>query len=314
MFSVISDYDGFKHTDVNQYAPIHTPRMGTTTGIAYAALNSNKLLRVGSLLYYTTNQGTSWTQCFFIQGTEGKVAVSADGNIFLHSPSNQTNSSRSVNNGAIWTPCYGLNINNTVPVADPVNANKFYAYNPGNGVVMISTDGAMNFTNAATLPTNGSKIIRTAPGYEGHLWVALYNGGLRRSINSGSTFTSITGVTACSAVGLGKAAPGASYFTIYIWGTVNGVTGVYRSIDEGANWTRVNDDAHEYGGPGNGQFVMGDMNVYGRVYMSTVGRGIAYGEPGEVVPITLSNFSGFLNNNQAELTWKTATETKQQLF
>jgi large repetitive protein len=55
------------------------------------------------------------------------------------------------------------------------------------------------------------------------------------------------------------------------------VTGIFSSTDKGATWTRVNDDAHQYGGPGNGQFVQGDMNTYGRVYMSTAGRGIAYG-------------------------------------
>src|SRR5690606_7438755 len=29
----------------------------------------------------------------------------------------------------------------------------------------------------------------------------------------------------------------------------------------------------------NGEFIVGDMNVFGRVYLSTAGRGIAYGEP-----------------------------------
>jgi hypothetical protein len=116
-------------------------------------------------------------------------------------------------------------------------------------------------------------------GYEGHIWVALYNGGLTRSANSGKNFTKIANVTTCSAVGVGKKGPGAGYPTIYIWGTIGGVTGIYRTTDQGATWVRINDNAHEYGGPGNGQFVIGDMNVYGRVYMSTVGRGIAYGEP-----------------------------------
>jgi hypothetical protein len=42
---------------------------------------------------------------------------------------------------------------------------------------------------------------------------------------------------------------------------------------------RVNDGAHQYGGLGNGGFVKGDMNVFGRVYMSTPGRGVPYGTP-----------------------------------
>ena len=53
------------------------------------------------------------------------------------------------------------------------------------------------------------------------------------------------------------------------------MTGVFQSIDEGANWARVNDDGHEYGGLANGEFVIGDMNTFGVVYMSTAGRGIA---------------------------------------
>ena len=53
------------------------------------------------------------------------------------------------------------------------------------------------------------------------------------------------------------------------------MTGVFGSDDKGKTWTRVNDDGHEYGGLANGEFVMGDMNTYGVVYMSTAGRGIA---------------------------------------
>ncbi len=179
LFSVIGDYDGFKHTDITQYAPIHTPRMGSTNGITYAALNTNKLVRVGGSMYYTTDQGNSWTQCT-INGSAGKVALSADGNALLHCPDNSTTTYRSVNNGSSWTVCTGISINSAVPVADPVNSNKFYAFNTSNGFMQISTDGGVSFANAGSVSGGGSKIIRTAPGYEGHLWVAQQGSGLRR--------------------------------------------------------------------------------------------------------------------------------------
>jgi xyloglucan-specific exo-beta-1,4-glucanase len=283
LVSVIGDYDGFVHTDVTQYAPIHTPNMGTTTGLAVAALSTSKMVRVGGddkggKMFYTTNQGTSWTQTSSINGYKGKLALSANGNTILHNPEGSSTMYRSTNNGASWSPCNGVNITDGVPVADMVNSNKFYAYNRTSGSVMVSTDGGANFSAAANVGTYGSPIMRTVPGIEGDIWIAMYGGGLKHSTNSGTSFTNISGVTACSAVGLGKAAPTASYHTLYIWGTVGGVTGVFASIDKGVTWTRINDDAHEYGGPGNGQFVIGDMNVFGRVYMSTVGRGIAYGE------------------------------------
>ena len=75
------------------------------------------------------------------------------------------------------------------------------------------------------------------------------------------------------------AAPGQPFPAVYIWGAAGGgARGVYRSDDAGGSWLRVNDDAHQYGGPGNGQFVVGDVNVYGRVFLSTAGRGIIVGE------------------------------------
>jgi hypothetical protein len=278
VISVIGDYTGFRHTNLDQYAPIHNPQIGTTTGLAVAAQNTNKIVRVGNAMYYSTDMGVTWTQSN-MNGSYGKVALSANGNIVLHSPQQSSVTYRSADNGSSWSTVSGLSFNEARPVGDPVNSNKFYAYNQESGAVMVSTNGGSSFSQASTVSSWGSKVIRLAPGMEGHVWIAMNNGGLVRSTNSGQSFSTISGVSNCGAVGFGVAAAGANYPTIFIWGTVNNVRGVYRSTDQGASWVRVNDDAHEYGGPGNGQFVQGDMNVFGRVYMSTAGRGIVYGEP-----------------------------------
>ncbi len=278
LVSVIGDYDGFRHTNITQYTSNHAPSTGTTTGLAYAPQSTNVLLRVGNNMYYSTDTGVSWTECTK-NGSKGYVAISANGNTFLHCPETSSTTYRSVNRGSSWSAVSGLSVSEARPIADPLNSNKFYVYNSGSGSVMISTDGGISFTTTGAPGTGGSKVMRATPGKEGHLWVALYGGGLSRSTNSGQTFTKISAVTQCSSVGFGKEAAGKTYPTLYIWGTVGGVIGIHRSIDEGATWTRVNDDAHEYGGPANGNFVIGDMNVYGRVYMSTAGRGIVYGDP-----------------------------------
>ena len=284
--SVIGDYDGFVHSNPSQYAPIHSPSMGTTTGLA---LGGNKLLRAGNSMYYSTNQGTSWTQCT-MNGTKGQVAISSDGNTFLHCPESSSTTYRSTNNGSSWSTVSGLSIGDARPVADPVNANKFYVYNPSNGAMLVSTNGGSGFSSSGSTASGGSKLIRVAPGREGHVWVALNGGGLARSTNSGQTFSTVSGVTACGAIGFGKEASGASYPALYIWGTVNGVRGVHRSTNEGASWVRVNDNDHEYGGPGNGQFVQGDMNVFGRVFMSTAGRGIVFGDPAACTPTAITPY------------------------
>jgi xyloglucan-specific exo-beta-1,4-glucanase len=293
LVSVIGDYDGFVHPNITAYpATRHTPTMGSTTGIAYAALSTSKLLRVGGSsgagkMYYSTDQGTTWTLTTAINGYAGKVAISADGTTFLHCPSGSGTTYYSTNNGGTWSNT-GLAITDAVPVADFVNTNKIYAYNSGTGVMYVSTNKGVSFAAAGSMTAawNSSKLIRAVPGIEGHLWVANGDNGLSRSINSGTSFTTISGVTYCIAVGIGKIEPSSAYPTLYIWGTVGGVRGLFRSIDTGVTWVRVNDDAHEFGGPGNGNFVMGDMNTYGRVFMSSVGRGIVYGEISGPLPLS----------------------------
>jgi len=299
LVSAISDYDGFRHTSVTQYGSIHTPRIGTTSGLAYAALNSSVLVRVGNGMYSSTNTGASWNQVPTVNGTFGRVALSANGSTLLHSPRNSSTTYRSTNLGSSWTVVSGLTAANLYPVADTVNSNKFYAYN--NGIMMVSTNGGVSFSNGGVLASGGSNVIRAVPGIEGHVWVPLYGGGLARSTNSGVSFSDISNVSYCGAVGFGRAAPGATtHPTVYIWATVGGVRGVYRSTDIGATWVRVNDDAHEYGGPGNGQFVVGDMNTFGVVYMSTAGRGIAYGTPTGTVPDPVPGTTRFASRSSGK--------------
>jgi xyloglucan-specific exo-beta-1,4-glucanase len=278
VISVVGDYDGCRYTDITKYGPQLRPSMGTTVGLAYAALNPKVIVRTGSKLYYSSDTGNTWKQGTII-GSQGYVSVSADGSTFLHSPENGTATFRSINNGTTWTTALGTNVSNGRTFADPVNSSVFYEYNSGNGKILVSNNGGASFNSSGTAGGGASKHIRTVPGYEGHLWVALYNGGLTRSTNYGATFTKITNVSACSGVGIGKTVPGAKYPTVFIWGTVGGIEGVYFSTDEGWTWNRMNDNDHEWGGLANGQFVVGDMNELGLVYLSTGGRGIVYIKP-----------------------------------
>jgi xyloglucan-specific exo-beta-1,4-glucanase len=284
--TVIGDYDGFMSADPAQYGTQHQPRTGTTTGLAVAPQAPNMMARVGNELYTSTNMGSSWEKAPAIVAPKGNVALSADGAVLLHSPENSAVTYRSTNSGASWTPVAGLAVNNARPIADGVNPAKFYVYDRSNGKVMVSTDGGVSFSAKAVLANGGSTFLRAAPGQEGDLWVCLDGSGLNHSTDSGATFTRVAAVKNCSAVGLGKAAPDAAYHTLYVWGTSVTARGLLRSTDKGASWVRVNDDAHQYGG--GGDMVTGDMNTYGTVYMSTSGRGLAYGKidpAGDVVTV-----------------------------
>lgn len=318
LFTTVGDYDGFMFTDINQYGQRYTPTMGTTTGIAYAGNNPNILARVGSRIYYSTDQGANWTATPVINGSQGRITISADGSTILHSPNGTSATYYTRNFSSTWTLSSGLTVSNAMPVADMVNPDKIYVYNNGSGNFNVSNDGGASFAATVNIGSGGSKIIRTVPGKEGGVWVAMYGGGLKRSINSGTSFTTIAGVTSCSAIGLGKAAPGVAYFTLYMWGTVGGVTGLFRSADEGANWVRINNEATMFGGPGNAQFVAGDMNTFGVAYMSTVGRGVVAGQDLSALPASLVS----INVQEAEqggkhtalLTWKTLSESNASHF
>lgn len=277
LLTVIGDYDGFRHEEPEIYAPRHSPAIGTTSGLAAGENNNGVVVRVGSKMYYSTDQGINWTETNQLKGENGHVAVSTNADIFLHSPSGSNVSYRSTNNGNSWSSIGGLSVGDAYPVADKVNNNKFYVYNTS-GNFWASGDGGISFSSVGSIPANGSKYIRAVPGKEGHLWLALYGGGLVRTTNGGMSFSTINGISDCAAVGFGMALPGKSYPTLYIWGEIEGERGVYRSTDEGETWVRINDQDNQFGGPGNGQFVIGDRNVFGRVYMSTAGRGIVYGD------------------------------------
>ena len=162
-----------------------------------------------------------------------------------------------------------------------MNPKKFYAFNAIEGAVLTSEDGGATFqvTSESIRRVPDYELhfttIRAVPGHEGDLWITSKD-ALAHSTDSGKTFHSIDGIEEAHGVGFGKAAPAASYPAIYMSGTVNGVTGFYRSDDAAESFVRINDDAHQYGGA---TVIIGDPRVYGRVYVAPGGRGIVYGEP-----------------------------------
>jgi xyloglucan-specific exo-beta-1,4-glucanase len=279
--SAFGDVSGFVHRDITAFpTQTHQPGEGNNSGIAYAGKNTNKLVRVtdgGAHVYYSTDQGVTWTGCATNKGVQGKVALSADGGTILHCPNGSATTYYSTDNGASWTAVNGSSVTGAIPVGDPVNSNYFYIYNT-NGEMLVSSNKGVSFSVAgnpgATSTPWTPTFIRTVPEYEGHIWVPLVDNGLKYSTDHGATYTKVAKVTYCKAVGIGKAISSASYPAIFIWGTVDGIRGLFRSVDKGATWVKMNDDAHQFGGA---SIMLGDPNVFGRIYLSTSSaRGIVY--------------------------------------
>ena len=107
-------------------------------------------------------------------------------------------------------------------------------------------------------------------------WYGLYHA----SVRSGKvTVEKIDGVSYCKTVGYGAPEKTGGVNTLYMYGKPleSDPEGIYRSTDAGKTWVCINTE-HLYGGTGNGNFLVGDMSQFGKVYMSTVGCGIVYGE------------------------------------
>ena len=232
---------------------------------------------------YSTDGGYTWTQ-FTKPSTmtygQGKVAVSADGSTIVWNPNDGSTPVYTTDKGATWTAATGLPTG-IAPVADPVNSNDFYAIDQNTGVVYTSTDGGETFSSAATgLTASSNDELLTIPGRSGELDLAAQTGGLFLSKDGGATFTQVDApgtvsadeaVTAGYAIGEGAAAPGSRYQTLYMVGTVGGVTGFYMSTDGARSWTKINSSKQNWGWI---PTIIGDPHTFGRVYVGTGGRGI----------------------------------------
>jgi BNR/Asp-box repeat. len=273
----MGDMTGFLFTNLTAYpTQFLTPGSGTNRSVAYASANVNKLVRTSDAdahVYYSTNMGTTWTACATSKGSGGRATLSADGETILHCPNDTAYYSN--DNGATWGKSTGMNFWGAIPVADPVNSNYFYINNPGDGKMYVSSNKGVSFSVAGNSGSSSNpwttNISRAAPGNEGHIWVPQIANGLKYSTDHGQTYTTVSNVSYCRSIGFGKTASGASYPTIFIWGTVSGTTGLFRSTDKGATWLRMNDNAHQFGGL---ETLIGDMNIFGRLY--TGGGGIIY--------------------------------------
>ncbi|HJQ23225.1 MAG TPA: xyloglucanase [Blastocatellia bacterium] len=309
LLSGMYDIGGARHDNLDVAPNTYGTVFCGAHDIDFAESNPSIVFRVGKYASvasgdnpphsaYSTNQGSTWATAGNLAnmtglGGGGYCCVNASGTTFIWSPEDDptTDSDPTTNvplpvsyttsKGKTWTACAGVP-SHAVVRADRVNANKIYAFK--NGTFYRSTNGGASFTatTATGLPTTEAADFHAVPGREGDIWLAggatgsAY--GLWHSTDSGSTFTKLSNVSLADVVGFGMAATGQTYPTIYMQGTVSTIRGYYRSTDAGATWVRINDDAHQWYASGT-KSITGDPRIYGRVYISTNGRGIIYGDP-----------------------------------
>ncbi|EFL35218.1 endo-1,4-beta-glucanase [Streptomyces viridochromogenes DSM 40736] len=262
------------------------PVFGTATGLALAAARPSYVVRAGwgdnGNGAYSNDGGRTWApfkaQPTMAKSAPGPIATNADGSVLLWSFGAADPGFRSADNGGTWSEVTSFP-KGAVPVADPVDPARFYAFDTSTGTLFASTDSGTTFTARATGLDSGDSEFQLAvtPGRSGHLWLSLKWNGLYRSTDGGTSFTKVSSCRASYTLGFGKAADGVSHPALYLVGSTESITAVYRSDDEAKTWTRINDDRHQWGWIG--ATVTGDPRIHGRVYIATNGRGVQYGEP-----------------------------------
>jgi len=307
-FSAIGDYDGFEHvadTTIKQ----HQPNMGSTGAIAYCPQNPDVMIRIAENQndvaggFYTKDGGATWTKMTCSPG--GKAAITQldeDTYRFFKGSKDDGTVSYSDDYGQTWTACSGIpttyGSKPTYMYVEPDKPEIVYAYatyfnsswhyskpeptiEDARYVLCVSTDYGATFTpTEVCMYDQCDSAARIAYLGEGELilgagWYGMYH---VTGAATGTPTLEKLDVYYCKTVGFGAPKDDKSPNALYIYGmpAEGDPEGIYRSNDKGVTWEAINLD-HLYGGTGNGNFIVGDMNEYGAMYMSTVGCGIVYG-------------------------------------
>lgn len=286
LYSTLGDLYGFTHTDVTKSPEEHWgAQQFAATSLSVAAQNPNVVVRTTkdktfeNPVCYSTDATKTWKFCTTLPGgfedySGSYATVSSDGKTLLYSCDSSTEVYYTTDWGKTWGTVKGLTSNSKF-YADQVNAKKFYAQS--GGTIYISEDGGKTFTLLKeVLVSNFS--IATANDKEGDLWLA--NGNVFYMDTTKGTDATLTAVSdnvqQAQAISLGKAEKDGDYMTIYIIGECNNEGfGIYRSTDKGKSWKRIDDNTKNWGNMNS--TICADPNVFGRVYISTNGRGIIMG-------------------------------------
>jgi hypothetical protein len=134
--------------------------------------------------------------------------------------------------------------------------------------------------------SNFNAQMRSVPGRAGHFYFTSgwqsgahpVNQSFWECIDNGTSTNcrSIANVKEVFSFGFGKAATGKTYPTVFIYGWVNNVLGIWRSDDHCVTWTQIS-DGFPTGSFDQVKVIEGDINTYGKVYVGFAGSGYVYG-------------------------------------
>ena len=324
----VMDNDGFSIKNINEYPErkftdrhltYGAPRIQSTTDLAFCEEDPNVLVRAGigydvDAVGYSLDGGESWQEFetspledYIGDGCNVTVACKKNEDtgyptIIFNQGGYAVKMSRDM--GKTWTTLPFESVRTKKGdrdynklESDKVNPDKLYIYNNDNKL-HISDDGGVTWYEGADVPNTTQQLhIRTAPGMEDEIWVGVGGEKLYRSSDGGKTLTSVVGVANVQAFCFGMPMTGSQYPTAFVYATVYGVEGIYRSTNMGKSWVNITPDDFVLK---SAVFMEGDRQQAGVLYFIHSGTGVYCLEPdgGEVVTTKGVEYtSDFANNS-----------------
>ncbi len=280
---------------------LRNPKMGDATGSDYCAASPNFIMSAatvsrgssGGNLLLTEDGGESWyastgwntkilpmdaALSATLQENGYPVIMTITANV---ADGKQKGIYRSLDYGKTWELSMATTAVNsfwdqghTYIASDRVNGKMFY-FADSNGDFYTTYDAGETWELSSTFPGAGyDKTVKALPGSEKTVFYRDAGVGLYMSKDGGKRWHQFD-FTKCTNYGFGKNKDGIEYASMYVFGVLNGVEGLYRSDDFGNTWERTTD-------PGNAldraNDITGDALTYGRVYVCKSGSGVVYGQ------------------------------------
>ncbi len=345
--SAIGDYDGFVHEKVDQIGLQYQPNMGSTSAIAVCPQDTNVWARTANgdgnntgSAFYTLDRGKTWT-AFTPAATGGKLSITmlSKGKYRIINSSSSGGVSYTDDFGKTWSKCEGISASKTVyTLVDPEDPSIVYAsgvqHNDYWASDMTKTEPTLEESHYGFFISKdygktftGKTICRYDmcdstgdPAYITKDTLAMAAGwyGMYILTDGASKAEKLDSVFYAKTVGYGAPEKKGGVNTLFMYGKPqeSDPEGIYRSTDAGKTWVCINTD-HLYGGTGNGNYLCGDMSTFGKVYMSTVGCGIVYGEisgttqPSETTKPVTTTTAKTTAGSADEILWGDADCSKQ---